>query len=153
MRKTTAGIVKEKHGKCYSRAYHSWQQMRIRCHNENSKRFSDYGGRGITVCESWRGSFSAFYADMGDPLDGTSIERINFGNYEPSNCRWATHTEQARNRRSNRMLEIGGQTKTMVEWSEESGVHFGTIRKRLKQGRTAEESITTVIRRNCVVVS
>jgi hypothetical protein len=79
----------------------AWVSMNQRCSNPNNPRWKDYGGRGITVCDAWRESFEAFFRDMGArPTSNHSIDRIeNERGYEPSNCRWATRSEQQRNRR------------------------------------------------------
>ena len=80
--------------------YATWARMVQRCTNKNSKDYPNWGGRGITICERWRHSPENFYADMGDRPDGHSLDRIdNDGNYEPSNCRWATKSQQTLNSR------------------------------------------------------
>lgn len=87
-----------------SRTYRSWMSMRDRCTNPNYKRWEDYGGRGIKVCERWLDSFEAFLADMGERPPGKTLDRypdVN-GDYEPGNCRWATLKEQRANRRDSR---------------------------------------------------
>lgn len=106
--------------------YNIWVMMRQRCNNPRNKRYKDYGGRGITVCERWDNSFTAFLSDMGLRPPGTSIERKNNdGNYEPGNCIWATREQQALNTRSNLRIEINGVTKTLTEWAD----HFGVPRE------------------------
>lgn len=88
-----------KHGKAYSKEHHIWREMRQRCNNRKAKDYRYYGGQGVTVCERWS-KFENFYADMGPKPEGLTLDRINpFGNYEPSNCRWASRMVQAQNTR------------------------------------------------------
>lgn len=91
---------KPTHGMWKSKEWNSWDHLKRRCNNPNDPKYKDYGGRGIKVCDRWT-RFANFFADMGfAPGKAYSIDRINNdGNYEPSNCRWATPTEQSRNRR------------------------------------------------------
>jgi hypothetical protein len=87
------------HGLSKTPAWSSWSHMKDRCNNQRAHNYSYYGGRGISVCDRWQHSFENFYADMGPRPEGRFLERIdNDGNYEPGNCKWATKSEQMRNR-------------------------------------------------------
>lgn len=96
---------KIKHGRSFTAEYRTWNSMRERCRNPKQKQFSDYGGRGISVCERWDKSFAHFLEDMEEKIKGKriSIDRIdNEGNYEPGNCRWSTPQENTNNRRNSK---------------------------------------------------
>lgn len=120
--------------------------MKSRCNNPNHVNYKDYGARGIRVCERWNASYEAFAADVGprpSPLHSLDRYPDQNGNYEPGNVRWATSKEQNRNLRSNRMIAIGGETKSLAEWLE----HFGRSRKtfyvRLAAGMSEEAALVT----------
>lgn len=104
--------------------YGSWSDMRTRCYNPNNKNYPNYGGRGITICDQWRYSFETFLADMGlKPSKKHTLDRIKVnGNYEPSNCRWATRKEQNRNTRANHYITYNGKTQCIADWAEEFGM-------------------------------
>lgn len=94
------GKKNKTHGLSKSRTYKSWRMLKERCNNPKTKGYEYYGGRGIRVCDRWLNSFENFYNDMGIRPLGKTIDRINVnGNYEPSNCRWATPSEQTLNQR------------------------------------------------------
>lgn len=125
-----------------SRAYVCWNNMRSRCGDPSNHRFSDYGGRGITVCERWQ-VFENFLTDMGEPEAGKTIDRVDVnGNYEPGNCRWADDREQRFNKRSNRLLTFLGRTQPLNAWAEELGVPRTRIWARLNLGWSAERALT-----------
>ena len=136
-------ITATKHGRRKSRIYQIWLNMKQRCTNSAYKQYSDYGGRGITVCERWAESFEAFATDMGEPPSGEhTIERRDTdGNYEPNNCHWATRSEQALNKRNNVNLTHDGRTQTATEWARENGINPATLRSRLSRGWTVDQAI------------
>lgn len=116
-----------------SREYRIWQAMLNRCRNKNVVNYQDYGGRGISVCDRWH-SFDNFFLDMGPCGKEMSIDRIDTnGNYEPGNCRWATRAQQARNTRRNRILELNGVSKCLVEWASDLGIDQASLRERLEK--------------------
>lgn len=106
--RTKHGASGGRHGR-ESGAYNSWRSIIGRIDNPADKSYANYGGRGIQLCNRWRGpdGFANFLADMGERPAGLTLDRIDVdGNYEPSNCRWATRSEQARN---TRRAKLAGQ--------------------------------------------
>lgn len=124
--------------------YRIWCLMKGRCRNSNLPDYANYGGRGITVCDRWE-SFENFIADMGQrPSRLHSIERINVnGNYEPTNCKWATPIEQARNTRRNVYYEINGLKLTLRQAVEMfgNGQNADTVKWRIYQGQSIKEAL------------
>lgn len=133
-----------KHGLCYTKEWKIWIDMRRRCNDTKHHAYSRYGGRGIKVCDAWQNSFATFYADMGPrPTPEHSLDREdNNGGYSPSNCRWATHIEQANNKRNNVILEHDGQRLSMYAWARITGLTPQTIWKRIKRGWNVHETLT-----------
>jgi len=127
---TTHGEASVRRGA--SAEYKIWSGIIRRCTNPNEKCYSRYGGRGVSVCDRWR-SYECFLEDMGRrPSSLHSIDRIDpSGNYEPSNCRWATSLEQGRNRTGLTYITIGNETLPIWQWSERSGVPIKIISQRL----------------------
>ncbi len=144
------------HGKSKMSEYSVYRSMIARCASGSE----NYGGRGIRVCSRWASSFEAFLEDMGErPTADHSIDRINVnGDYacgkcpwcfvnevRKCNCRWATRTEQQRNRRDTRFLTYGDKSLPLLEWAEITGIPPETIQRRLDRGWTVERSLTSPV--------
>ena len=141
----------ETHGLSHVPEYKIWDGMICRCTQPSQESWKDYGGRGIKVCDRWRNSFEAFYADLGPrPSSIHCIERNdNDGNYEPCNCRWATRKEECRNRRSSKRITIKGVTKTLVEWTEVYNIAYKPVLLRInRRGWDPEVALSTPIKSN-----
>ena len=138
-----------RHGGSRTREYDVWQTMHFRCTNPAARQWSDYGGRGIKVCERWS-KYEHFIADMGArPSSSHTIERLdNDGPYAPDNCEWATRSKNNRNRRSTRRLTYLGLTLPMVAWSELLGVPYGRLAARVAEGWSDERVLTTPLLRS-----
>lgn len=133
-----------RHGKSNTRLYGIWHGMKDRCYNSNNPRYSHYGGKGVAVCDEWKNDFQAFYdwAMANGYSDDLSIDRIDVnGNYEPSNCRWADKKTQANNTSKNHIVTAFGETKTLAQWAETTGINAITINTRLRNGWSPEEAL------------
>jgi hypothetical protein len=130
------GSMNFKHGH-RGRTYRIWCNMIQRCENPNNNQFPNYGARGIAVCESWRSDYRNFWADMGEcPSPSHQIDRKNNNlGYEPSNCRWATQSENMLNTRRNHLVIYHGETMPLTEACRRAGVNHSTARWRIKHGR------------------
>lgn len=130
--------------------YKTWTNIRARCECQTDQAYPDYGARGITLCSRWRDGeghltgFECFIADMGPrPTRQHSIERVdNNRGYEPANCIWATKKKQARNRRSNRIVEVSGEKMAVSEACDRLGLDFNFINGRMQSGFTFERAIS-----------
>lgn len=135
------------HGKAKTPEWKSWSGMKGRCYNPRCQEYQYYGARGIIVCERWLGpnGFVNFFADMGEkPSAKHSLDRIDVnGNYEPTNCRWATAEQQNRNKRDNRIIDFNGRRATIAEWAEDAGLPVSTLLNRLAADWPFEKAITT----------
>lgn len=138
------------HGKSQTRLHGIWRGIKQRCFNPNENCFDSYGGRGITICKEWKDDFQAFYdwAINNGYADNLSIDRIDVnGNYEPSNCRWADNKTQANNKTSSNLLTMNGETHTVSEWAEITGIDRKTISDRIARfGWSAERALTVKAR-------
>lgn len=122
--------------------YRAWASMKTRCLNPKASHYEQYGGRGISICDRWM-EFENFFSDMGERPDGKTLDRIDVnGNYEPSNCRWATDDEQMNNKQDSVYLEYQGRKLTVAQWAKETGFDRSAIDVRIKLGWSVEKILT-----------
>ena len=134
------------HGQSKTRLYGIWCGIKKRCYDPRNKRYANYGGRGIKVCEEWQ-TFEPFYewAMANSYVENLTIDRIDTnGNYEPSNCRWADAITQQNNTTRNHMLTAFGETKTIAEWSRSSGIRADVIKDRLNKLHWSVEDAVSI---------
>lgn len=140
--------MKEKHGLSGTRIYRIWSNMKRRCLNPKAENYNRYGGRGITVCDEWKNDFMSFYnwSMENGYQEYLTIDRIdNDGNYEPSNCRWATTKDQENNRGDfNIIVTYKGKTQTLMQWAEETKLPFATLRYRIVESKWPVEDAFTI---------
>lgn len=124
LRGSAMGKANRTHGYSRTPTYASWCDARKRCYSPQNKRFSEYGGRGIGMCDAWRDSFESFLRDMGERPKGMTLERLDVDKwYEPGNCTWATAAQQAQNTRAN-----------VADWDS-----VRAMRKRRAEGATYQQ--------------
>ena len=136
--------VHTKHGMEGTRIYKIWQGIKKRCYLLSCDKYHLYGGRGITMCDEWKNNFIPFFkwAMSNGYKDNLTIDRIDVnGNYDPSNCRWATHKEQMRNTRKNHLIEFNGETKCLTEWAELFNIDVRKLHNRIKKGWPIEKAL------------
>lgn len=135
-----------KHGESHTRLHREWRKIKQRCTNKNNTRWSDYGGRGICVCQEWMDSYEAFrdWALANGYRDDLTIERRDVnGNYCPENCCWATNQEQQHNRRNNHYITYNGETHTITEWARIYNMSENGLVHRILRGWEIERALTT----------
>jgi len=132
------------HGEWRNPLFNVWRGIMSRCYNPFDKRFSRYGGRGISVCSEWH-SVNAFIDDMAEGYSPElQIDRTNNdGNYEKSNCRWATRSQQSINRSDRKRYEYNGESLTLSEWSKKVGIDTKVLWDRINRGWSAEKALVT----------
>jgi len=136
------GNSARKHGLHGHHLYGTWRSMHERCRSPKHVAFHRYGGRGIAVCDRWS-DFTSFLADMERGWRrGLSLDRIdNDGHYSPENCRWATPSQQTRNRAHPTSLTFEGRTQSVTEWARELGIRPALISQRLSRGHPVEKAL------------
>lgn len=145
LRKEITSALRKSHGRTTKDpTYMSWCAAKNRCYTRNSTKFSEYGGRGIAMCERWRNSFEEFLSDMGERPTGKTLDRIDpNGNYEPLNCRWATPAQQSSNTRRNIIWR--GERTTIKAVADRVSVPRTSLNKLIARGMPIEDAVSYAI--------
>lgn len=150
-----SGNLNKKHGLYEDRAYWVWAKIKSRCYNPNARQYENYGGRGIRMCDEWQDPqkfvewcYQTGYDKLA-PKGECTIDRIDVnGNYEPSNCRWATALEQANNKRNTVRYKYNEKSMTIAEWSSELKIPYATLYTGLvRQGKPISHFINDYVPR------
>lgn len=143
---------KTTHGLSNNNLYYIYNHMKSRCYNKNDKRYKNYGGRRIKICDEWLGEsgFNNFYnwAISNGYSSELTIDRIDVnGNYEPSNCRWTDLITQENNKTNNHLITYNNKTMTMAMWAKELGINYKTLFNRIcTYGWSIEKALTTPVK-------
>ncbi len=132
-----------------TRLHSIWSGMKDRCYRKGHPAYYRYGGRGIYVCDEWKNDFLSFksWALSNGYSDSLTIDRIdNEKGYSPENCRWVDMKTQCNNTGRNHYLTLNGETKTMTEWSRETGIGYSAIKSRLKRGWSVKDALTMEVK-------
>lgn len=135
--------MKSEYEEYRGRIYHIWTRMKERCYNPQDKSYSNYGGRGVVICDEWL-FFDDFYwwAVNNGYEPNLSIDRIDVNDiYKPSNCRWVSRKVQSNNKRNNHLITYNGRTMTLSQWAEELGMNPATLRNRIVSGWSIEKAL------------
>lgn len=152
LQKEIARNLMSTHKESKSRLYRVWYGIKNRCTNPKAVNYKYYGGRGINVCSEWLSSYEAFRDwayengyDKNADVNACTLDRIDVNKgYSPDNCRWANHTEQCRNQRSNRVYSYNGESHCLSEWAQIKGIKYSTLKARINTyGWDFERAINT----------
>ena len=148
--------INSTHNASNTRLYHIWTCMKDRCYNPKNKKYKDYGGRGIIICDEWINDFEAFanWAYDNGYIENVSrgectIDRIDVnGNYCQQNCRWVNQKVQTNNKRNNHYITYNGETHTVTEWNNILGYKKGVLSRRIFSGWSIEDAFTKPVKSN-----
>lgn len=138
------------HGAGNHKLYNVWNGMKARCYNKNRQQYKDYGGKGVTVCDEWKGNFRSFYdwAISNGWSEGLQLDKDIKGNgliYSPENCCFVTPKVNSNKRKSSRILEYNGQKKTVPDWAEVIGISAGLIHCRISRGLSIDKVLSVKV--------